>query len=102
MTDAAIKPIVRREADVEALVVAALQRLGRRASSAEIWRLVDAAFDISFEVRRVVFANLIDRGILEVEDHRNNRCPEPLVRLYRLGFAKLTTEGCTDARNTIV
>lgn len=91
------KPCVRREADVESLIVASLQRLGRAATSAEIWRLVDSAFDVSFEARRTVFADLLDRAILIQEDHRDNRSPEPLVRLYRLGFTKLTTEGTTDA-----
>jgi hypothetical protein len=100
MMDTAIKPTVRREADVEALVVAALQRIGRAATSAEIWRLVDAEFDISFEVRRVVFANLLDLAVLVMEEYRDNRLPEPLVRLYRLGlFKDSSKKGGTDARN---
>jgi hypothetical protein len=89
MMDTAIKPTVRREADVEALVVAALQRIGRAATSAEIWRLVDAAFDVSFETRRIVFHSLLDRGVLVMEEYRDNHLPEPLVRLYRLGITHI-------------
>jgi hypothetical protein len=79
-----IKPIAKREADVEALVIAALRRLSGIATAHQIWMLVDAAFDVSFEARRNVLDSLVFRGLIEYQEFRDNRLPEPLVKIYRL------------------
>jgi hypothetical protein len=82
MTDT--KPPVRSEAQVEALVIAALRRLNGIATSHQIWMLVDAAFDVSFETRRNVLGSLVSRGQVEYQEFRDNKLPEPLVKMYRL------------------
>jgi hypothetical protein len=77
---------LRPPTEIEALVIASLRRLGRAATSADIWRLIDSSFDVSFETRRSIFQSLLDRGFLVMEEYRNYAWPEPLVRLYRLGI----------------
>lgn len=84
MIDTQTKPPVRSEADAEALVVAALRRLSGIATSHQIWMLVDAAFDVSFETRRNVLDSLIFRGLIECEEFRDNKLPEPVTTIYRL------------------
>lgn len=88
------KPPVKREADLEAIVIATLRRLGRGATSSEIWRVIDGDFDVSFETRRTVFHRLLEGGSLTREDHRDDKMPEPVIRLYRVGpAAELTSQG---------
>lgn len=65
------KTDIRSDAVTEALVITALTRLGGRATSNQIWRLVDEAFSVSFEARRICLESLIDRQILFRETVRD-------------------------------
>jgi hypothetical protein len=92
----ATKPAVKREADIEALIIATVRHFGRLVTSTELWSRIDSTFDVSFEVRRNIIEDMLDRGILIRQEVRDPRMPESYQRFYRLGI--VAPEGAAHAK----